>query len=232
LSERVQRRFSGFPKGATPLVSLPEQVFTELIPQIDDVVELQVTLLVLWRLVRIRSDAVAWVTWAELCADPAIQRALGDELELRLNQALAQAVARGTLLLADWARADGTTERRYFANGPRGRAAVAAIRRGMDPARASQPSKRPNIFTLYEQNIGPLTALLSEDLMEAEETYPAAWIEEAFHMAVRRNARNWKYIYAILERWRTEGKDEIDRRDRETDTRRYIEGEYSDIIQH
>jgi len=93
-------------------------------------------------------------------------------------------------------------------------------------------AERPNIFTLYEQNIGPLTAILSEDLMEAERTYPASWIEEAFHAAVSRNKRNWSYIHAILERWHTEGKDEVDRRDRETDTRRYIEGEYGDLIQH
>jgi DnaD/phage-associated family protein len=105
------------------------------------------------------------------------------------------------------------------------------MQRGREPSRALQPDQ-PNIFALYEQNIGPLTALLSEDLMEAEQTYPAAWIEAAFREAVRRNKRNWSYIRAILERWQTEGKDEIDRRDRETDTRRYIEGEYADYIQH
>ena len=57
---------------------------------------------------------------------------------------------------------------------------------------------RPNIYTLYEENIGPLTALIAEELREAEETYPADWIEEAFREAVRMNKRNWKYVHAIL----------------------------------
>ena len=144
---------------------------------------------------------------------------------------MARPVQRGTLLTAERKRADGTIEHRYLANSPRGRAAVRAMRRGRDPARATK-TVRPNIFTLYEQTIGPLTAILSEDLMEAEKTYPAAWIEEAFHEAASRNKRNWKYIHVILERWHTEGKDEVDRRDRQTDPRRYIEGEYEDLIKH
>jgi DnaD/phage-associated family protein len=109
--------------------------------------------------------------------------------------------------------------------------AVAALERGLDPAQV-EVTERPNIYSLYEQNVGPLTALLSEDLQEAEETYPPEWIEEAFREAVRLNKRSWKYIRAILERWQTEGRDEIDRRAGEEDGRRYIEGKYADFIQH
>ena len=68
-------------------------------------------------------------------------------------------------------------------------------------------AQRPNIFVLYEQNIGPLTPLLAEELMEAEDTYPAAWIEDAFREAVELNKRSWRYIQRILERWAAEGKD-------------------------
>jgi DnaD/phage-associated family protein len=224
-------RFPGFHEGKQATVSLPDVVFSELLPRVDDLDELKVTLLVLRRLARMRSDAAPWVTETELRGDPTVRAALGDDVEAALDRALDRAVARGTLLLFPWQRADGTAERRYLANSPRGRIAVSAMQRGREPSRALQPDQ-PNIFALYEQNIGPLTALLSEDLMEAEQTYPAAWIEAAFREAVRRNKRNWSYIRAILERWQTEGKDEIDRRDRETDTRRYIEGEYADYIQH
>ncbi len=225
------RRFSGFPEGPVATVTLPEMVFAELIPQIDDLLELKVTLLVLWRLAQMRSNIAPWVTVLELQEHAAVQAALGDQVAARLEHGLAHAVDRGTLLKVTWKQADGTLEDRYLANSPRGRAAANAMARGRNPERIARAS-RPNIFTLYEQNIGPLTALLSEDLIEAEKTYPAAWIEEAFHAAVSRNKRNWRYIRAILERWRTEGKDEVDRRDRETDTRRYIEGEYGDLIQH
>lgn len=224
-------RFSGFPEAKVAMVTLPDLVFTDLVPQIEDLAELKVTLLVLRRLALMQSDAAPWVTLAELQADPAIRAALGDVMEAQLVGALARATQRGTLLVAEWRLADGTAEQRYLANSPRGRAALRAMQRGVEPARASKTT-RPNIFALYEQTIGPLTAILSEDLMDAEKAYPAEWIEEAFHEAASRNKRNWKYIHAILERWRTEGKDEVDRRDREADPRRYIEGKYGDLIQH
>ncbi len=224
-------RFSGFPEGKVPVVRLPELVFTELVPHIDDLQELQVTLVVLWRLARRQARVAPWVTREELLSDAVLRQALGDEGEVQLDLALARAVARGTLLELARERADGSEEWRYFANGPRGRMAVAALERGLDPAQV-EISERPNIYTLYEQNVGPLTALLSEDLREAEETFSAEWIEEAFREAVRLNKRSWKYIRAILERWQTEGRDEIDRRAGEEDGRRYIEGKYADFIQH
>ncbi len=225
------QRFSGFPEAKVAMLPLPDMVFTELVPQIDDLAELKVTLLVLRRLAQVRSNAAPWVTFTELQTDPTIRAALGDAVDEQLTEALARAEQRGTLLVVEWRLADGTLERRYLANSPQGRAAWQAMQHGVEPARAETPA-RPNIFVLYEQNIGPLTALLSDELREAEKTYPPTWIEEAFHEAVSRNKRNWKYIHAILERWRTEGKDEADRRDREADPRRYIEGQYKDFIQH
>ncbi len=67
---------------------------------------------------------------------------------------------------------------------------------------------RPNIFILYEQNIGLLTPPIADELRQAEQTYPAGWIEEAFREAVSLNKRSWRYIRAILERWRTQGRGE------------------------
>jgi len=66
--------------------------------------------------------------------------------------------------------------------------------------------ERPNIFQLYEQNIGLLTPLLASQLEDAADHYPVDWIEAAFTEAVQRNKRNWKYISAILQRWETEGR--------------------------
>ncbi len=224
-------RFSGFPEAKVAVVALPDLVFTDLVPQIDDLAELKVTLLVLRRLAQMQSDAAPWITLAELQADPVVRVALGDAADAHLADALTRAVQRGVLLVAEWQLSDGTAEQRYLANSPRGRAALRAMQRGVEPARAVKMT-RPNIFALYEQTVGPLTAILSEDLIDAEKTYPAEWIEEAFHEAASRNKRNWRYIQAILERWRREGKDEADRRDREADPRRYIEGKYKDLIQH
>jgi DNA replication protein len=66
--------------------------------------------------------------------------------------------------------------------------------------------ERPNIFVLYEQNIGLLSPLIAEELRDAAEQYPTEWIEAAFREAVQQNKRKWSYIRAILRRWETEGR--------------------------
>jgi DNA replication protein len=57
------------------------------------------------------------------------------------------------------------------------------------------------------------------------------WIAEAVRIAVERNVRSWRYIAAILERWKKEGRGEKKFSD-ENERRRYIEGEYADFIEH
>ncbi len=66
--------------------------------------------------------------------------------------------------------------------------------------------ERPNIFVLYEQNIGLLSPLIADELRDAADQYPMEWIESAFREAVQHNKRKWSYIRAILRRWETEGR--------------------------
>jgi DnaD/phage-associated family protein len=224
------KTFSGFPTGKVRSVRLPESVFTELIPLIDDLAELKVTLHALGCLGRQRGR-VRYLRHADLAVDRVLLAGLAEPAVETLNTALARAVERGTLLRVR-PKADGTDEALYFANTPKGRAAVQSIARGEWPE-GIESATRPNIFTLYEQNIGLLTPLIADELREAEQTYPEEWVEEAFREAVSLNKRSWKYIRAILERWEVEGKDdEADRRPEETERRRYITGKYSEYIQH
>jgi len=220
------KTFSGFPSGKVRVVGLPRSVFTELIPLIDDLAELKLTLHVLWRL-RQQRGTMRYLRLDDLVSDDVLLSSLaetsGGEGPTRvLRSALGRAVERGTLLRVEPPEEAGTGAL-YFANTPKGRAAVEAISRGARPDEI-EVGERPNIFTLYEQNIGMLTPLITEELREAEETYPTSWIEEAFREAVSLNKRSWRYIHAILERWSTEGKDE-DRgpRSAEADRRRYLE---------
>lgn len=81
-----------------------------------------------------------------------------------------------------------------------------ATRRASGGRKVQVQVERPNIFVLYEQNIGLLSPLIAEELKEAADRYPAEWIEAAFREAVLYNKRNWKYIRAILRRWETEGR--------------------------
>ncbi len=90
--------------------------------------------------------------------------------------------------------------------------------------------ERPDIYALYEQNIGLLTPILAERLQDAQTRYPAEWIEEAFEEAVANNKRNWRYIERILERWAAEGKhsgQDRGRTERTLDPDKYTKGKYA-----
>jgi DnaD/phage-associated family protein len=90
--------------------------------------------------------------------------------------------------------------------------------------------ERPNIYVLYEQNIGLLTPIMAEKLQEAEGRYPKEWIEAAFEEAVLNNKRNWRYIERILERWTAEGRQSgKDRRPvaQSLDPDKYTKGKYA-----
>jgi DnaD/phage-associated family protein len=95
--------------------------------------------------------------------------------------------------------------------------------------------ERPNVFRLYEQNIGMLTPLIADQLIEAIELYPERWIEDAIGEAVSLNRRNWRYIQRILQRWETEGRgDETDRRNQGASgfvqPEKYLHGKYSSLF--
>ncbi len=202
--------FSGFPSGKLSVTPLPNLFFTELLPAIDDLAELKVTLYLFWRLAHDKHRARC-VSAAELRSDVTLTRGLaetGTGVEEALERGLQASVARGTFLHLTQ---DG--QELYFLNTESGRRAFEKMERGEDkfvPSTAggepAETGPRPNIFTLYEQNIGLLTPMLSEQLKEAEQQYPGEWIADAFKIAVENNKRSWSYIRKILERWQTEGR--------------------------
>jgi len=224
--------FRGFAENERRQIPLPEQFFRELLGEIDDLHELRLTLVVLWRLQRQEGPFRA-VRWRDLIADDGLNKALGVKrktVEEALEQALNKAEARGSLLSA-MVEYEGGDERLVLLNSPRGRAALGAIRRG--DLRLSNNPTQPlkfagehlNIYQLYEASIGPLTPMIAEALKDAETTYEPAWVVEAIQIAVERNKRSWRYVEAILRRWeqggRDDQKDRQDRRDSEEARRRY-----------
>lgn len=195
--------FSGFPAGKLEVTPLPNLFFSELLPTIDDLAELKVTLHLFWLFAHRKTP---YVCTSELRADRTLMQSL-NVANTTLEAALARAVARGTLL--EWHTSDDTL---YFLNTERGRRALEKIAQEHPPRsnlapEPVTPQERPNIFALYEQNIGLLTPLIAEELKEAEREYPREWIAEALRLAVEHNKRNWRYARAILERWKTEGRD-------------------------
>jgi DnaD/phage-associated family protein len=57
-----------------------------------------------------------------------------------------------------------------------------------------------NIFTLYTENVGNITPMIRDQLIEDETEFGTETVEYAIREAVFHNARNMKYIEAILRR--------------------------------
>lgn len=70
----------------------------------------------------------------------------------------------------------------------------------------SSQEKRPEIFSIYEREIGALTGAIAEELLSASDDYPEGWIADALKESARQNKRSWAYAKAILKRWKVEGR--------------------------
>jgi DNA replication protein len=222
--------FPGFPDGKVRQVPVPEPFFSDLLPLVDHLGELKVTLYGLWQL-SLREGPYRFLQREDFSADELFMRGLAAsprQAEEILDDALERAEARGTFLVVQVEDAQAAV-RYYFMNTPRGREAVDKLTRGeWKPAEAGPSGGatlsrlRANIFTLYEQNIGALTPMIAEELRDAQAAYPAAWIEDAIRIAVKNNVRRLKYILAVLERMQTEGRhDRADQQDAEDYIKRY-----------
>ncbi len=200
--QQNMKPFKGFTDSES-FTQLPDTFFHQLLNQIDDAAELKVTLYFLWCVEHMDSPSRL------LCESDLEAKALGLAAD-EIRAGVEKAIQRGSLL-----KVEKDAKVYLLLNSPRGRAVVQAIERGeRDPESAIAPFERPNIFRLYEENIGPLTPLIADALKDAEETYSAEWVADTIDLAVKNNKRSWKYCEAILRRWKEEGRGEKqDRRD-------------------
>jgi len=216
-------------------VSVPESFFTQVMPVIRDIVELKVILYIFHCLSQ-KTTNPAFVTYNELLSSgPAfLLLKKGD-----FSKALKSAVKDGTFLHSKLVLRDRQQDA-YFDNIESNRKIIEQLKQGEltlkdgtdIPKEEKAHHQSPNIFVLYEQNIGMITPILSDELKAATELYPAQWIEEAFKEAVLLNKRSWRYIARILERWEREGKSSgADRQgNKKGSTNKYIRGKYGHLV--
>ncbi|MBC6934662.1 MAG: DnaD domain protein [Chloroflexi bacterium] len=235
------QKFNGFPPGKVRMVEMPAPFFAELLPLVDDLAELKVILFCFWALPQ-KDERFRYLRRQDFADSPDLMRGLAAadpdaDPDDTLDAALGRAVERGALLCAD-VTAENGRETLYFANTALGRTAVQQVQQGRwKPFDTVNPveilPERPNIYRLYEENIGPLTAMIADALKDAEKDYPSHWIEEAIREAVENNKRSWRYIQRILKRWESEGKSrEIAGQYPEQDGQSYVTGELSRFIKH
>jgi DnaD/phage-associated family protein len=234
------QRFSGFPQGSTlSPAAFPTQFFSDLLPLIDDLAELKVTLFCFYAVSQ-QEGRFRYLRRADFLKDEALRRSLlacdpQSEAEKLLDTALERAAERGTLLTTT-IKLNEADERLYLVNTVNGRLALEQLKAGLwipgeGEAVIAVLPERPNIYRLYESNIGPLTPMIGDALKDAAEHYPAEVVADAIREAVKSNKRSWRYIDAILKRWETEGRhgNPLGRQP-EADAKQYLTGKYADFI--
>ena len=236
------KRFGGFP-AKMRFTAIPEPFFSHILPDITDITELKTTLAI-FRAIYQKRGYVRFVSLGELRADVALMNGLGEDSNSALENlivALKNASERGTVLHVDLT-SEGTPEDIYLLNTEAERQLAVKIESGevalpglkaVEPARVDKADKLPDIFSLYEENVGMLTPMISDELRAAQKLYSDTWIRDAIREAANHNKRRWSYISAILERWGTEGKtDGTYRGDtKKGDPDKYIKGRYGHMVQ-
>lgn len=234
---------SGVPAGAR-WSPIPDVVLGEALPDLPDAVTVKLLLHVLWRTGRREPQAPPALRQGDLEADSTLARGLhacGVEEKDRsavLTAAVDRLADDGWLLVAAASGATGA-HRWIWPNTPEGRQHHERWRDGeailpdapLPLPAAAEP--RRSAYALFEDNVGPLTPLIAEELAEAIERHGEPWVEDAIRLAVANNVRRWSYVRAILERWGREGRvDEVDRADSGRGRERDAQGPYAAYIRH
>lgn len=204
--------FGGF-NSRDKLIPVPETFFAQVLPHIQDVAALKVALWAMWAIQQ-RSGEYRYLSRTDFAQDAALIDSLNRLNDApaaeTLDNALAALVDLGMLLKTVFSHGDNPPETLYFIHSERGAAAKAAIEQGQYVPQPNQQMTilppRPNIYRLYEQEIGPLTPMIAEGLQDLENDYPPAWLPDAIRVAAEAQAKNLRYIRAVLEGWRKEGK--------------------------
>ncbi len=207
--------FQGFPAGAMHTVLMPQLFYTDLLPKIDDLSELKLTLYIFF-LLQTENHPGPWITDDRLRQDPTLLRMMAGTSSLYeplalLDAALERALIRNTLLLVELqVETSDQNQKAYALNTEKGRLAQRQLQMGVQVAAAlpAAVDDQSLPFRHYQQNFGLLTPLVADHIRDLETEFPVDWICEAMEIAVRNNAKSLRYVEVILERWAREGRDD------------------------
>lgn len=228
--------FAGFPS-RPQATAIPNVFFSDVLAGLADDPAAVGVALYAFRLLMAARGFPRYIEAGALASDASLAAYLaaancGDDA---LERGLARACDAGVLLPLTVER-EGARRTLYFLNAPADRRGLEAVRSGAvdlgRPVAATPPPAQPRsgVFALYESLVGTLSPLIADELAEAERLYPPEWLEAAFREAAAQNARSWRYVSRILERWAVEGRDHA-KTERDPDAEsRYLSGKYGTIV--
>jgi DnaD/phage-associated family protein len=230
-------RFEGFPASGAA-TAIPNVFFARVLPELPDA---NAVLAFLWvnKLAQSSRGEVRCATaddiWADDGAATAFERLAGGRQGLVDGLA---ACEKAHALLSVEATGPGGRTFYYFVDNPRSRKVAGRVLAGelQLPAASAVPAAAPRaasplVFRLYEEHFGTITPFVGDRLMDVAARYPEAWIEEAVREAALVQARNWRYVERILERWTQEGRihETPGRGSLQEQKQRYLGGRYGHI---
>ena len=179
--------FKGFPRSVRYL-PVPAPMFGPLLEQIKDASGFIITLRIIWMLQQ-KKGRLRYVSSEEVFGDKILSNALGSKEAIQNSINM---VVKGGILLQ--IRRENASDA-FMLNSESYRETasdIGSIYESNDqPADPWEIENTPReIYSLYEQNIGILTPIMSEKLTEAESKYPAERIKEAVGIAVEQNRRS------------------------------------------
>ena len=197
-------KFAGFGQDVR-FTPVPNPLLSGILESMNSLDELKVVLRAIW----ISHSKGLWqaVTKAELCSDKTVAKMLnasGKELEERVQRALDDAQSKAIFITYGTGADQAYLLNTYYNRQQLMRTNTPSQEPGNEhdvlPTIESAdliPAER-NAFTAYEENIGPLTPMIADALRDMLTRHSDYEIVKAINDAVLANARNWRYISAIL----------------------------------
>ncbi|MFL2640604.1 MAG: hypothetical protein ACJ0OL_04710 [Dehalococcoidia bacterium] len=217
-------------------LEIPERFFSEVLPTTTNILELKTSLIILNE-IGIRQKENQFLTYGDIKKLEqlgSLQTTENQTLIQLIDITLKNLIQLGVIFsrLSEVAKAD--SEEIYFLDDLEGRKLSDNLNFGIVSPKATidNPKRSTTIFDLYENVIGMIPgAQIAQELMEAEKTYPAQWLQDAFDEAVTQDVRRWAYIRAILASWSNGGRGNYDGKTggRNSESR-YQSGKYGKIV--
>lgn len=192
----------------------PNDLFDDLLKQIDELSELKVTLAAIRQTFGYhRTQAEMSLSWFETVTGLARNS---------VRRGVEKSIERGTLAKVKEETARDGAIYEMVVEGqpltPRGSAVAPLEGQPLTPLKKERKNKEttpaamenamepiPNVFQVWESIGLSLNPFLKEELLDLEKEYGATWLIEAIKRAAMANKRSLSYIKGILRRWHAAG---------------------------